>query len=102
MFGLEKRQLRLSAERRPLQDGSWSFLLRRNGLKLCPGMFRLGIRKNFLIVKVVKHWNKHWLPREAVESQSLDPMSLGTWFSGEIDGVRLMFGLDYFPSIFHP
>ncbi|KFV12185.1 hypothetical protein N339_01657, partial [Pterocles gutturalis] len=83
LFSLEKRRLRgylleafqyLKGAYRKAREGLFtracSNRMRGNGFQLKEGRFRLGIRKKFFIVRVVRHWNR--FPREVDDVPSLE------------------------------
>jgi len=78
LFSLEKRRLIVAIQylqRAYRKDGEGLFIkacsnrMRGNGFKLEEDRFRLDIRKKFLTLRVVRHWNR--LPSKVVNVPSL-------------------------------
>lgn len=74
---------------------------RGSGLRLQQRSFRLDNKKNFLMEQLVKYKNRNRLPKEVVESSSLEcsrntwMWHMRTWFTDKHDGgAELMVGLD--------
>ena len=47
---------------------------RDKGFKLKEGKFRLGVKRRFFTVRLLRHWN--WLPSEAVGAPSLETLKV--------------------------
>ena len=47
---------------------------RDKGFKLKEGKFRLGVKRRFFTVRLLRHWN--WLPSEAVSPPSLETLKV--------------------------
>ena len=60
-----------------------SYRMRGNGFKLKEGRFSLDIRKKFLTVRVVRHWNR--LPSEVVNDPSLE--AFRAWLDGALSNL---------------